>query len=225
MNWNDLAPWGHEEGSMVSIFRFRISNQPVILFLRVLRIVFVQNRRLSIFSVVTKFTWPEVTDVKIPRYAFRYCYSYQSLTVSRRSCAWTCAEKMHEQVCQKWRSSVPPFLFFKHLRKDGVCVSKHSPSTCHGSPGPSCCGGLTHHGLILQGHIMWSLGESFSNHMAMQHGLCYFDSYSALQRQKMLWYVSSNLPLSKIFQIILLVLKIYSIYIRYISGGNPVYKL
>ena len=51
MRWNDLRwSWGHDEGSLVASFRFRVSSLPVTWCLRMLRMVFIQNRRLSNFS-------------------------------------------------------------------------------------------------------------------------------------------------------------------------------
>ena len=43
-------PQGHEVGSLVTIFRFRVSILPAAQCLRVFRMIFVQKRRLSIFS-------------------------------------------------------------------------------------------------------------------------------------------------------------------------------
>ena len=66
MTFHDLK-WslGHKERSLVSIFRFRVSILPVTWCWRVFRVVFVQKRRLSIFSHwltyngdVTKLMWP-----------------------------------------------------------------------------------------------------------------------------------------------------------------------
>ena len=49
--FDDLKwPWQHEEGPLAAIFRFRTSILHITRCLRVFRIVFVQKRRLSIFS-------------------------------------------------------------------------------------------------------------------------------------------------------------------------------
>ena len=45
MKW----PWRRDEGSLVAIFRLRVSSLPVTWFFRVFRMVFVQKRRLSFF--------------------------------------------------------------------------------------------------------------------------------------------------------------------------------
>ena len=62
--FHDLKwPWGYEEGSLVAIFRFKIPLLPVARRLRVLRILFVKKRRLSIFSrwliMERSQNWPE----------------------------------------------------------------------------------------------------------------------------------------------------------------------
>ena len=51
MTFHELKwSWRHEERSLVAIFRFRVSILPVNRCLRVFGMVFVQNRRFSIFS-------------------------------------------------------------------------------------------------------------------------------------------------------------------------------
>ena len=46
MKW----PWRHDEGSLVAIFRLKVSSLPVTRCLRVFLMVFLQKRRLSFFS-------------------------------------------------------------------------------------------------------------------------------------------------------------------------------
>ena len=51
MTFHNLKwPWGHEEGSLVAIFQFRLSILPVNRCLRMFMMIFVQNRRFTIFS-------------------------------------------------------------------------------------------------------------------------------------------------------------------------------
>ena len=70
MAWNDLG--GHQKGSLVAIFRFRMLITYLWLDVWVLRMAFVQKRRISIFPVLTytgevaKLACPSVTEIKIP---------------------------------------------------------------------------------------------------------------------------------------------------------------
>ena len=88
VTFQDLKyPWRHDEGSLVAIFRFRVSNLPVTRCLWVFWMVFVQKRRLSFFLhwliMVRSQNWP---DLKSPIAKFRdICFIYKSLKVSRWS--------------------------------------------------------------------------------------------------------------------------------------------
>ena len=59
-------PWGHEEGSLVAIFRFRMSIIPETRRLRMFRMAFIQNKRFSISShwLIMKRSqnWPDLTS-------------------------------------------------------------------------------------------------------------------------------------------------------------------
>ena len=59
-------PRVHEEGSLVAIFRFLVSSLPVIRCLKVFRMVFVQNRRLSFLShclvIKRSQNWPDLSS-------------------------------------------------------------------------------------------------------------------------------------------------------------------
>ena len=81
-----MTLWGHEKWGHWSNFSI------VTRYLRVIRMVFVQKRRFSVFSgwLIMERTqyWPDLRspDMKILRRTFyRHCYLYHSLKVSRQS--------------------------------------------------------------------------------------------------------------------------------------------
>ena len=63
LSWPEMTLW-HEEGSLVAIFRFRVSTLPINRCLRVFQMVFVQKRSISIFShwlIMEKSqNWPDL---------------------------------------------------------------------------------------------------------------------------------------------------------------------
>ena len=76
-------PWRHKEGSLVAIFRCRVTSLPVARCLRVFRMVFVQKRRLSFFShwMERSQNWP---DLGSPRQKFRYMYFIDTVPYTNR---------------------------------------------------------------------------------------------------------------------------------------------
>ena len=99
LSWPEmnLATWRW----VVAIFRLRVSSLPVTRCLRVFRMSFFQKGRLSFLShwlisngKVAKWTWPWVTDIKIPGYTFyTSSYGYQSLEVSK----WSAIRCSHDE--------------------------------------------------------------------------------------------------------------------------------
>ena len=94
VTFHDLKrPWSHDEGLLGAVFRFRVSSLPETRCLRVLRMVFVQKKRLSIVShwliIERSQNWPELrsriskfwdkhfidTDTGINRWKFQRYHS------------------------------------------------------------------------------------------------------------------------------------------------------
>ena len=128
MTFHDMKwRWCHREGSLVATFRFRVSILHVTFCLRVLSMVFVQNRRFSIFSHRLDIHFID-TVTCINRWKFQGNHSVGvDLTSIPTFMRWghlTCdltlrdldlkvspthAEKMYDKVCQKRRRCAPPF--------------------------------------------------------------------------------------------------------------------
>ena len=61
VTWNDLKIWRHGEGSLVAIFRLRVSSLPVTRCSRAFRMSFFQKRRLSFFAFHFLLSWTGIT--------------------------------------------------------------------------------------------------------------------------------------------------------------------
>ena len=84
-------PRRHEEGWLVTIFRFRVSSLPVTRRLSVSNVFRPKDAPINFLPFtyngeVAKLTWAWVTDIKTPRHIFhRCCYGYQLSKMPRRS--------------------------------------------------------------------------------------------------------------------------------------------
>ena len=81
-----LATWGGVTDSLVAIFRFRVSILSVTRCLRVFQMVFVQKRRLSIFSRLIMARSQKWSDLRSPISKFRdACFIYTVTYINRWS--------------------------------------------------------------------------------------------------------------------------------------------
>ena len=86
MTFHDLKwPWGHEERSLVAIFRLRVWILPLTRCLRLFWLGFVQNSRFSIFShwliMERPQSWP---DLRSPISKFWDIHSINTVSYSNR---------------------------------------------------------------------------------------------------------------------------------------------
>ena len=160
MTWDDLGDIS-ERGVTLrvtgAIFGFSVSILPTSRCLRVSRMAFVQNRRLSIFShwiiIERPQNWP---DLRSPISKFRdtrligfytrfyriheiHCYSHQSLKVSRQSCG-RCSHDEHSNLFLTWPWETWVWNFHSMCGKDArTGVLKTAARSCEKPTGGGGC--------------------------------------------------------------------------------------